>query len=383
MEKELGIYVHIPFCESKCYYCNFASYCNMDGQIKEYIDAVCKEIMSQAEILSEYKIKTVYIGGGTPSYINSEYIKQIINTLKLFQKSEDEFFEVTIEINPNSANLEKIIEYKNLGVNRISIGLQSTEDSILKNIGRVHKYEDFLNALKYVKEAGIENVSVDLMYPLPGLNVNILNSELDKILSLKDEFNIKHISIYNLEVHEDTKLDFLLKNGFLDLVDEDEEYEMRKLIYTKLNDNGFVNYEISNFAIPGFESVHNTNYWNQTYYLGFGAAASSFMLGSRYKNTDEVKEYINGINNFLNYIEEKDDLDKLDLMKEYVILQLRLIKGVSKNSFKRKFDVDIDDIFAVEIRDLIKKQLLIDDGKNIYLSERGKEIANIVWEKFI
>lgn len=383
MEKELGVYVHIPFCESKCYYCNFASYCNMDENIQEYIDAVCKEIMSQAEILSEYKIKTVYIGGGTPSYIDSKYIKQIIGTLKLFQKADDEFNEVTIEVNPNSADLEKIVEYKDCGVNRISIGLQSTEDNILKNIGRIHNYKDFINTLEYCKEAGIENISVDLMYPLPGLNINILENELEKILNLKDEFNIKHISIYNLEIHEDTKLEFLLKSGFLELVNEDEEYEMRNLINSKLSNNGFINYEISNFAVPNYEAIHNTNYWNQGYYLGFGAAASSFMLGSRYKNVDDVKKYINGVNNFLSFTEEKEDLDKLELMKEYVILRLRLIDGISKTDFKRKFEVDIDDIFALEIKELLEKDLIIDNGKNVYLSTRGKEVANIVWEKFI
>lgn len=383
MEKEIGIYIHIPFCYSKCYYCNFTSFCNMDSYVDEYINAVCNEIMGQAEILSEHIIKTVYIGGGTPSYIDGKYIERILNTLKLFRKSDDEFYEVTIEVNPNSVNLEKLILYKNIGVNRLSIGLQATDDKILKNIGRSHKYEDFLNVLKYAKDIGIFNLSVDLIYPLPGLDLKMLDNELNDIISIKEEFNIKHISIYNLEVHEGTKLEFLLNNNFLSLVDEDEEYEMRNLITTKLINSGFTQYEISNFAIPGYSSIHNTNYWNQGYYLGFGAGASSFMFGSRYKNICEIKEYIDGINRFSNIICEQEYLDKLDLMKEYIILRLRLNEGISTSIFKLKFGVDILNVFGNEIEELVNKKLIMLDDNNICLSQRGREVANIVWEKFV
>jgi len=383
MEKEIGIYIHIPFCESKCFYCNFASYCNMEEFIEEYVDTVCKEIVENAEILSEYKIKTVYFGGGTPSYIDSKYIKKVLNTIKLFNKFEDEFVEVTIEVNPNSVTLDKLLSYNSVGINRLSVGLQAADNNILKNIGRAHKYEDFLNVLKYAKEADITNLSVDLIYPLPGLKLDGLNNELDKLISLKDEFNIKHISIYNLEVHEDTKLDFLLKNDFLELVDEDEEYEMRNIINTKLTKAGFNQYEISNYAISGFEAMHNTHYWNQGYYLGFGAAASSFILGSRYTNISDIRKYISGVNNYLDIIAEKEDLDKLDLMKEYVILRLRLNEGVNKEAFSKKFNVEIDNIFGNEIKELLEKGLLEDKSNNIYLTKRGKEIANFVWGKFI
>lgn len=383
MEKEIGIYIHIPFCESKCFYCNFCSFCNMGEYIEGYIDAVCKEIMYKAEMLSECKIKTVYFGGGTPSYIDGKYIQKILDTLKLFKKSDDEFNEVTIEVNPNSATLEKIKLYKEIGINRLSIGLQVANDNILKNIGRAHKYNDFLNVLKHAKEVEINNISVDLIYPLPGLDFKGLNEELDDIISMKDDFNIKHISIYNLEVHEDTKLDFLLKNNFLSLVDEDEEYEMKNMIFSKLTNNGFNQYEISNFAMSGYESIHNTHYWKQGEYLGFGSSAASFILGSRYKNIDDIKEYINSINTFSNVICDKEDLDKLDLMKEYVILRLRLNDGISKEAFKRKFDKDIVDIFGKEINELEQNGLIINKSNKIYLSERGKEVANIVWEKFI
>lgn len=383
MEKEIGIYIHIPFCKSKCFYCNFASFCNMEDYIEEYINAVCNEIIKNAEILSEYKIKTVYFGGGTPSYIDSKYICKIMNTLKLFNKVDDEFSEVTIEVNPNSVTLEKLIAYKECGINRLSIGLQSTNNEVLKYIGRLHTYDDFLITLKNAKKASFKNLSIDLIYPLPKMDITVLKNTLETIGELKDEYNINHISIYNLEVHENTKLDFLLKNDFLSLVDEDEEYQMRKFIFEKLKQLGYYKYEISNFAIKGHESKHNINYWNQGCYLGFGASASSFMLGSRYKNIDDVKKYINAINNNLSTIDEKDDLDKLELMKEYVILKLRLMDGIDINKFNKKFSSDIVSIFGTEINDLINKGLLIKKDNKIILTNRGEEVANIVWENFI
>ena len=383
MEKEIGIYIHIPFCKSKCFYCNFASFCNMEDYIEEYINAVCNEIIKNAEILSEYKIKTVYFGGGTPSYIDSKYICIIMNTLKLFNKVDDEFSEVTIEVNPNSVTLEKLIAYKECGINRLSIGLQSTNNEVLKYIGRLHTYDDFLITLKNAKKASFKNLSIDLIYPLPKMDITVLKNTLETIGELKDEYNINHISIYNLEVHENTKLDFLLKNDFLSLVDEDEEYQMRKFIFEKLKQLGYYKYEISNFAIKGHESKHNINYWNQGCYLGFGASASSFMLGSRYKNIDDVKKYINAINNNLSTIDEKDDLDKLELMKEYVILKLRLMDGIDINKFNKKFSSDIVSIFGTEINDLINKGLLIKKDNKIILTNRGEEVANIVWENFI
>lgn len=383
MTKDIGIYIHIPFCKSKCYYCNFTSYCNLELKVEKYINALCNEIIRNAEILSEYNIKTVYFGGGTPSFIESKYICKILNTLKLFNKSDDEFEEVTIEVNPNSVSLDKLIEYKKNGINRLSIGLQSTNDEVLKYIGRAHKYNDFIECLKNAKEAGFTNISVDLIYPLPKMNINILNDSLNKINILKDDYNIKHISIYNLEVHENTKLDFLLKNKFLKLVDEDEEYQMKELINTKLEEFGFNKYEISNYAINGYESKHNTNYWNQGYYLGFGVAASSFIYGSRYQNTEDISKYIDGINNFKNIIIEKEDMDKLDLMKEYIILKLRLKDGVNIQRFNKIFETNIFNVFNIEISNLVKKRLVTNDGRNIFLTKRGMEVANIVWEEFI
>lgn len=383
MNKDISIYIHIPFCISKCYYCDFVSYCKMDNLIEQYIDSLCNEILENSDILNGYNIKTVYIGGGTPSYINSKYIIKIINILKMFTNQE---ISITIEVNPNSITEEKIVDYKSIGINRVSIGLQSTIDSVLCNIGRKHTYKDFLNVLKLLKKYEINNISVDLMYPLPGLKLMDLNNTLDTVISLKNEYSIKHISIYNLEVHENTKLSFLLNEKFLSLCDEDEEYKMKEIIKSKLNDNGYNRYEISNYSLPGYESKHNINYWEQGIYLGFGVAASSFLNGTRYTNISDLNLYIDYFlnnNKSIDIISEKDDLDKLAIMKEYIILNLRLKTGVNIQNFKSKFKVDIFELFNHEIKKMVEKELLAVNKTNVYLTEIGKDFANLVWETFI
>jgi oxygen-independent coproporphyrinogen-3 oxidase len=383
MRENIGIYIHIPFCKKKCFYCDFVSYENKENLIQEYIDAVCLEILQNAEILSEYNISTIYFGGGTPSLIKAEYIEKILNTLKLFVTDEKEIKEITIEINPNSASLDKLEKYYNLGINRLSIGLQSTHDKILRNIGRLHTFNDFKEVLKNANAVGFKNISVDLIYPLPGLNLSGFKETLNSVIKLKDEFNIKHISVYNLEVHENTRLDFLLKEGFVSLCNEDEEYKMREELNKRLQDNGFAKYEISNYAYPGFESKHNLCYWNQEKYIGFGVNASSFFNLKRYKNTSNIDKYIDGIKNNKNIVVETEELDKLSLMKEYIILKLRLSKGVEISEFKQKFGTDIFDIFNTEFNYLKKDNLVNITSKNISLTSRGEEVANIVWEMFV
>lgn len=272
---------------------------------------------------------------------------------------------------------------KKCGINRISIGLQSTHDDILRCIGRKHSFNDFINALDYINSTNICNISVDLMYPLPNLDITRFKDTINTVLKLKDKYPIKHISVYNLEIHPNTKLEFLLDNNFLKLVDEDEEYEMKNLLDDLLVSNGFKQYEISNYCIDGYASKHNLMYWEQKYYLGFGASAASFLLGTRYKNTDDIVKYINGVIGGDNIITQKDDMDLLGLMKEYVILNLRLCKGVIFDKFYSKFGKDLFDIFGLQIQDLLENGLLIKNNESVFLSKRGREVANIVWEKFI
>lgn len=383
MNGEIGIYIHIPFCLSKCFYCDFASYSKKEDKIELYVNALCNEIIQNAEILSEYTITTIYIGGGTPSYIDGKYIKQIMDTLNMFIDKE-KVQEVTIELNPNSVTEEKLETYKNCGINRLSIGLQSTHNDVLKKIGRVHKFEDFKSVLELVNNVGFNNISLDLIYPLPDLSLEAFKESVDYAVSLKDK-NIKHISIYNLEIHEGSKLDFILKEGYVSLVDEDTEYEMYKYLTKKFEESGYERYEISNYALSGFESKHNLKYWNQEQYLGFGSNASSFFGGVRSANVKEIDEYIEKINNNCTVKDDNsyEDLDKEALQKEYVMLALRKIDGVNKNKFKTRYKEDIHDVFAKEIVELKKDNLLVENDTNIYLSQRGLEVANIVWERFI
>lgn len=383
MNNDLGIYIHIPFCPKKCYYCDFVSFMNKEDMIERYIYALCTEILQNADILCERKVDTIYIGGGTPSYIDAKSIKQILDTIYMVIDRKD-LKEVTIECNPNSITKEKMDIYKECGINRVSIGLQSTHNDVLKTIGRVHSFEDFQNALDIVNNAGIDNISVDLIYPLPNLDFKRFKESVDYVIGLKDK-NVKHVSIYNLEVHENTKLDFILKEGYVSLVDEDEEYEMYSYLKDTLENNGFHRYEISNYALPGFESNHNTRYWNQQEYLGFGVNASSFFNSSRYKNIPNLENYIEYINTNVPTKTEVEDLDLLSLMKEYIILSLRKTEGLSLINFKSKYKKDVFDLFKIEIDELIGKGLLILDNTNnaLKLTDRGLEVANIVWEAFV
>lgn len=381
MNNDIGIYIHIPFCLQKCFYCDFNSYANKQELVEKYTFALCNEILKNAEILSQYKISTIYIGGGTPSYIDSKYIKQILDTLFLFVDKEY-LKEVTIEVNPNSVTEEKLKVYKDSGVNRLSIGLQSNHNDILKKIGRAHKIEEFEKALDIANKVGFNNISADLIYPLPDLDLNRFNETLDYILNLKDK-NIKHISIYNLEIHENTKLKFLLDEGYLTLVDEDEEYEMYTALNKRFKDAGYNRYEISNYSIPGYESNHNLRYWNQSLYLGFGAGASSFFGGSRYRNENSIEKYISYLDKGISIISEKEDLDLLSLMKEYVMLALRKIEGLDVTNFKSKYKKDVYELFSEELNSFINDGLLEKEGNYIHLTQRGLEVANLVWEKFV
>ena len=381
MNNDLGIYIHIPFCLKKCYYCDFVSYSNKEEMIEKYIFALCKEILQNADILSERKVETIYIGGGTPSYIDAKYIKQILDTLYMLVDKQY-LKEVTIECNPNSITKEKLEIYKESGINRISIGLQSIYDDILKTIGRVHTFSDFTSALELVNQSGIDNISIDLIYPLPNLDFNRFKDTVDYVIGLKDK-NVKHISIYNLEVHENTKLDFLLKEGYASLVDEDEEYEMYKYLVSTLQEKGFLRYEISNYALEGYSSKHNLRYWEQKEYLGFGVNASSFLNSSRYKNIPSIEQYIDNIANNLPTKTDVEDMDLLSLMKEYIILSLRKIDGLNLMSFKTRYKKGIFDLFKEEIDDLIKNGLLILENNSLKLTTRGLEVANVVWETFV
>jgi len=372
----LGAYIHIPFCASKCFYCDFYS-CVNKTNVEEYIDAVIKEIMSEAELLSVRGLNTIYIGGGTPSVIDSKYIVKLLDVLKLFTVDNSE---ITIEVNPESVTEQKLKDYFDAGVNRISIGLQSANDTTLKKIGRIAKLEDFENAYNLAVKVGFKNISCDVMIGLPDETLDMFENTVDYVLNLE---HITHISAYSLELHENTKLDFLVNNSFVALPDENVEREMKYMLDKKLEEAGFNRYEISNYAKPGYESKHNLKYWNQEQYLGFGAAASSFVNSIRYTNIQDVDKYITNIQNGTSNKQDIEEMDKLGLIKEYIILRLRLKQGLSLAEFKSKFKQDIYELYKESIDKLIKQGLVERVEDNIRLTYKGEDLANIVWQEFI
>lgn len=374
--KELGIYIHIPFCVRKCFYCDFVSYAKKESVQKKYIEALQKEILNWKKSNKDVKIKTIYIGGGTPSCIDSKFITEILNLINIKNAEE-----ITIEVNPGTVNKEKLYDYKNAGINRLSIGLQSTNNELLKKIGRIHNYEQFLETYKMAREVGFNNINVDLMIGLPGQAMDDLKTSLEDIINLNPE----HISVYSLILEDETPLKKMIENNILKLPEEDLERQM--YWYTKdfLKINGYNHYEISNFAKQGFYSKHNLDCWEQKEYIGFGISAHSYIDRKRFGNISNLDNYIkNCIEGGFDknrIIEEEQD--KKDEMKEYMILGLRKINGISIQKFENKYNENPIVLFKKELKKLFNEGLIIIDGDIIRLSNKGLDFANIVWEEFI
>ena len=374
--KEIGIYIHIPFCIKKCEYCDFVSYCNKKEYVPQYINALKKEIKNN--INKEYKITTIYIGGGTPSSIEENYIADIIETIKLNMNDEDlkdfENIEVTIEVNPGTVNKEKLQVYKKIGINRLSIGLQETHNELLKSIGRIHTYEEFIKTYKLARKIGFNNINVDLMIALPNQTIQDIKENLENITKLNPE----HISVYSLILEEGTPFYNKYNENKIKLPDEELERNMYWYVKNTLENNGYMHYEISNFSKKGFESKHNMNCWNQEEYLGFGVAAHSYNNRIRYSNTNSIEEYIKGSNKI---IHEEQTLE--DMQKEYMLLGLRKIEGINIQKFKNKFAQNPIFIFKEQLNKLVDEELIIVDGNEIKLTNKGLDLANIVWEEFV
>ena len=405
--KEIGLYIHIPFCKHKCYYCDFVSYANKKKFFKKYVECVKKEIgkyarenriMSEHGLEPKYVIKTIYIGGGTPSLIDEEYIEDILKSIREnfeitsnleenYEAQDEEIknynsqIETTIEVNPGTVTKEKLQKYLECGINRLSIGLQAVQDNLLKEIGRIHTFEDFQNVYKCAREVGFENINVDLMIGLPNQTLDDVKESTKKVMALKPE----HISVYSLILEENTKLEDMVIKGKLELPDDEIERKMYWYVKKALEKHKYIHYEISNFARPGFESKHNSDCWNQNEYVGIGAAASSFMNNARYENTSDLEEYISNIENDkpnknIQLQELLDDESKID---EYMMLSLRKISGVNISEFKRKFNQNPIIRYNKILEKLIKEELIEIDGNNIRLSSKGIDLANLVWEEFI
>lgn len=376
--EELGIYIHIPFCKKKCKYCDFISFSCYAEKENEYVDSLLKEIENHEYI--EKEVSTIYIGGGTPSIIDSKNIMKILEKIKSkFKVKKD--VEITIEINPGTINKEKLEDYKLAGINRLSIGLQSTNNDILNFIGRIHTYEEFEKNYNLAKEVGFTNINVDLMLALPNQSMDILIDSLLKVINL----NPNHISLYSLILEEGTELEKMIENGEYKLCDEDLERKMYHKTKSILEKNGYIHYEISNFAKKGFESRHNLSCWNQEEYIGFGLAAHSYYNKKRFSNIESIEEYISNINKgeYDKNIVIHERQDKPSEMREFMMIGLRKLDGVRISDFERKFRINPLFYFRFEISKLTDEELIEVDLDYIKLTKKGLDFANLVLEEFV
>lgn len=390
--KSLGIYVHIPFCVQKCLYCDFVSAPASDQTKKIYMEQLQKEMeerakqLCPAEVLflnqsdykdgkniatsGEYIVDTVFIGGGTPSVLDAEWIKEILCKLK-----QNFFFadacECTIEVNPGTVDADKLKTYRKAGINRLSIGLQSCQDTELMALGRIHDYRDFLMTFRDARAAGFENINVDLMSAIPGQSVESFSATLEKVAALEPE----HISVYSLIVEEGTPF----YEMDLQLPTEEEERELYYKTESILKKHGYEQYEISNYARKGKECRHNIRYWQCREYIGFGVAAASYLNGMRWKNTCDIESYLKKESVF-------DEIEKLsgeDQWAEFMFMGLRMNQGISATDFLKRFGCSVDEIYGEVIEKHIQNGLLFRKDDFILLTKQGRDVCNYVMADFL
>jgi len=380
----LGIYIHIPFCHSKCLYCDFISYAltplNKNTLVNAYFNALKKEIYNQSHTLSNYLIKSIYIGGGTPSAVDSSYIIDVINLIKKIGDVDDNA-EITIEVNPGTLTEKKVMAYKSCGINRVSMGLQTTNNKLLKEIGRIHTYEDFFTSYEYLIKNGLDNISTDLIFGLPGQS----NQDLIQSIDLIDDLLLTHISAYSLKVEENTPFYNMQKKGKLQLPSDDEEREMYYTLRKILKTKGFEQYELSNFSKVGWESRHNLIYWENQPYLGFGVAAHSKIEMKRFSNSEDINVYIKANENNLEIHENIVDISKEEDLFETIILGLRLNKGIDIKAIERNYQIDFFKKYHLAINRLLDLNLIVLESKNkiIKLTEGGMDFSNRVFLEFM
>ena len=371
--KKIGIYVHIPFCKKKCKYCDFISFENKLNKSEDYINSLLNEIENCDK--TGFTVNTIYFGGGTPSVISENLIVKVLEKIKSKYKVEENS-EITIEVNPGTVSKEKLEAYKTSGFNRISMGLQSSDPNILKYIGRIHTYEEFCECYKKAREVGFKNINVDLMIGLPNQNLDNVIDSVNKVIFLQPE----HISVYSLILEENTMLEREIKNGLYDIPTDEEERKMYDTTKKILEKNDYIQYEISNFSKKGFESRHNLNCWNQEEYLGFGLASHSYFNNIRFSNTDILEKYIENQKDNVKIEEiQTEEIRK----KEYMMLGLRKLEGVSISEFERKFEINPLFYFRFEISKLVDEELIEVDLDNIRLTRKGLDLANLVFEEFV
>lgn len=369
----LELYVHIPFCVRKCQYCDFLSGPSDEETKDRYIEALLKEIRA-AEHTEDYEIVSVFIGGGTPSALKAEAIASIMRTL------QEQFFfcedtEVTIEANPGTVDLEKLTIYRNVGINRLSLGLQSTDAEELKLLGRIHSYEEFLKSYEWAREAGFSNINIDLMFAIPGQTGEAWRQHLYQVA----ELNPEHISAYSLIIEEGTP--FAEQN--LDLPDEDTEYQMYEDTAEILERYGYRQYEISNYAKQGYMCRHNAGYWQRREYLGFGLGASSLYRGMRFSNTHQMQEYLKESRNPDQIRKDVTVLSRNEQIEEFMFLGLRMTEGISEKKFEENFDVRLMDVYGDILQKYEETGFMEHIETKWRLTRKGIHVSNHILADFL
>lgn len=377
MTDELELYLHIPFCVRKCNYCDFLSGPAGEETRAAYVGALCNELKSRAEKCRGREISSIFVGGGTPTVLEAGQLSSLFENIKTNYKLISDT-EITVECNPGTLTHEKLMALKEAGVNRLSLGLQSADNEELKLLGRIHTFEEFLENYRLARELGFKNINIDLMQSLPYQTREKAAYSLKKVLELKPE----HLSVYSLIIEEGTPFykEYGQKTELLP--DEDTEREIYHETEESLKKAGFLHYEISNYALPGFESRHNSGYWTGKDYLGFGTGAASLFENRRFTNSRDLKTYISS----QGQCRDKESLQELtleDRMSEFMFLGLRMLQGVSEKEFEKRFGKKLMDVYG----DIIKKHLdlgtLNIKGDYISLTNYGLDVSNIIMSEFV
>ncbi|MFA9378575.1 MAG: radical SAM family heme chaperone HemW [Lachnotalea sp.] len=379
LEKELEIYIHIPFCKKKCNYCDFLSFSQYNPL---YIPALLEEIEYAKIETSETQkdiVKTIFFGGGTPSILEGADITNILK--RIYNRFEiDKDVEITIEINPGTITRERLEIYKKAGINRISFGLQTTNNKELQELGRIHTYEEFLQNYKIAREIGFLNINVDLLSAIPGQTVESWNEVLSNVVSLSPE----HISAYSLIIEQGTKFYDKYNIDKEGLPTEEEERQMYYSTKKILEEAGYNRYEISNYSKSGYECRHNLGYWERVNYIGYGLGASSLINHTRFSNISDMNEYLEGVKNkCISLHREWDYLSIQAEMEEFMFLGLRIMQGVSVAKFEEVFQTKIRKVYGSCLDKLVQENLIETDGNRISLTEKGIDLSNYVLSEFL
>ncbi|UYO34520.1 radical SAM family heme chaperone HemW [Bacillus zhangzhouensis] len=372
-------YIHIPFCEHICHYCDFNKFFIKTQPVDEYLAALEKEMQHTIEQKGEQELKTIFIGGGTPTSLTVSQLDKLMNSIHRILKPTKNLIEFAVEANPDELSLEKLHVLKAAGVNRLSFGVQTFEDDLLKKIGRVHQKKDVLTSFERARAVGFDNISLDLMFGLPHQEKHHVMNSLETAFSLGAE----HYSVYSLIVEPKTVFYNLMQKGKLHLPTQEREAEMYELVMDEMESHGLKQYEISNYAKPGFESQHNLTYWSNEDYFGFGAGAHGYVDGIRNVNAGPVKHYLELIGQTGFPYKETHQVTKAEQIEEEMFLGLRKIEGVKSIDFQTKYGAAPEALFSTVLEELEEKGLIVKDDMGIRLTRKGKLLGNEVFQAFL